>query len=72
MVGFSTQTAYERAQDVLAQSPIYALRQLRVESQGDTLLLQGRVTSFYLKQLAQEAVLAVAKDVPVVNTVSVG
>lgn len=72
MVGFAAFAAEERARDVLAQSPIYALRQLRVESDGDSLLLHGHVGSFYLKQLAQEAVRSVAADVPVVNTVDVG
>ena len=40
----------------LANSPIYALHNIDVSSDGEQLLLSGRLPSFYYKQLAQEAV----------------
>ena len=60
-----------RAQGALASSPIYALRELQVEQVGEALLLVGRVDTFYHKQLAQEAVRAVAGGLQVVNEVDV-
>lgn len=56
-----------RAKTALAQSPIYALRDIRVKQRGDTLHLQGRVDTFYHKQLAQEAVRMVVDGVRVEN-----
>lgn len=50
------------AQSALASSPLYDLRELRVEEMSDhRLVLHGVVHSFYHKQLAQEALLAVAR-----------
>lgn len=60
-----------RAQSALADSPIHALRELKVEQVDDSLLICGSVSSFYHKQLAQEVVRAVAGQVAVVNTVQV-
>jgi hypothetical protein len=45
-----------KAQLALSSSPVYALRELVVEHDGQTLVLNGVVTSFYHKQLAQEIV----------------
>ncbi len=60
-----------RAKLALAQSPIYVLREIQVETEGDALLLQGKVDSFYHKQLAQEVVRLVADGMRVVNSVAV-
>jgi len=60
-----------RAQRALASSPIQALRELRVEELDEGLLIRGWVSSFYHKQLAQEAVRAVAEGISVVNSVDV-
>ena len=60
-----------RAQVALCASPIYALRELRVEQTGDALLISGLVSSFYHKQLAQEVVRAVAEGVEVINSIHV-
>ena len=60
-----------RAKKALQKSPIYDLRELCVDSDGDHLLISGRVASFYHKQLAQEAVRAVAKGIHVVNSIEV-
>jgi hypothetical protein len=60
-----------RAKSALAQSPIYALRDVQVEQSGDLLLLQGRVDTFYHKQLAQEVVRNVADGLRVENALLV-
>ena len=72
MVSFTADAAHERAQSVLAASPLYALRMLQVEPQGDALLISGRVGSYYHKQLAQEAVRSVACGIELINSVHVG
>ena len=61
----------ESAQLALSKSPIFALREITVGSEGDHLVLSGRVSTFYYKQLAQEAVRAVLDDVHVVNCIDV-
>jgi osmotically-inducible protein OsmY len=63
----------DRAQQALAASPVYALRELRVEHSGDTLVLSGQVSSFYHKQLAQEVVRSIAEDgaAAVINAIKV-
>jgi hypothetical protein len=60
-----------RAQKALSGSPFYALRELQVEQDGDTLLIRGLVSSFYHKQLAQEVVRHAAEGVEVVNSIDV-
>jgi len=60
-----------RAQSVLAQSPIYVLREVQVEQYGDALLLRGRVDTFYHKQMAQELVRNVAEGMRVENALTV-
>lgn len=67
---FSTDVQVQ-AQSALADSPIYMLRELHVERVNGALLLQGRVDSFYHKQLAQEVVRAVADGMQVVNSINV-
>ena len=60
-----------RAKNALAHSPIYELKELQVEHVDDSLLISGRVGSFYHKQLAQELVLAVVREVQIVNQIEV-
>jgi hypothetical protein len=60
-----------RARLELERSPVFALRDLQVEQSGESLVIQGRVSSFYQKQLAQEVVRSVSEGVPVVNSVEV-
>jgi hypothetical protein len=62
---------HQRAQDVLDASPIRVLRDVRVDREGQTLVLSGRVESFYLKQLAQELVRTVASSCELVNSIDV-
>jgi hypothetical protein len=60
-----------RAQAALTNSPFYDLRELRVEEQGPALVIAGVVSSFYHKQLAQEVVRSVCRDVEVINAIGV-
>ncbi|HAA69497.1 MAG TPA: transport-associated domain protein [Planctomycetaceae bacterium] len=55
----------------MASSPIFALRDLKVEREGEILWIHGRVNSFYHKQLAQEAIRALADGLQVVNSIDV-
>jgi osmotically-inducible protein OsmY len=66
-------TLRRRAQEALRSSPIYELRDLRVEQQNGRFILSGTVSSFYYKQLAQELVRARCKgdDIDLVNMVRV-
>lgn len=59
------------ATEALAKSSVRELRQLRVDESASQLQLSGHVSSFYHKQLAQEAVRSVADGRRVVNHVSV-
>jgi hypothetical protein len=65
-----------RAQTALASSPIFELRDLRVDQENASLLISGSVSSFYHKQLAQEVVRAVCKEckdseIEVINSIRV-
>jgi hypothetical protein len=60
-----------QAQRALSSSPIFDLRGLQVDYLDGSLLLTGRVETFYHKQLAQEVVRNVADGVRVVNDVAV-
>ena len=63
--------AQRRAQSALLASPIFVLRELQVEHVDESLMLSGRVDSFYHKQLAQEMVRAVSDGMPVINSLDV-
>lgn len=60
-----------RAQRALESSPVYGLRNLHVGCEQESLVITGRVSSFYHKQLAQEIVLAIAAGTRIVNHVRV-
>ncbi|MGA2031574.1 MAG: BON domain-containing protein [Thermoguttaceae bacterium] len=60
-----------RAQAALAGSPFYELRALRVERHHQALVISGTVSSFYQKQLAQEAVRSILGDVEIRNAIDV-
>lgn len=64
-------TAGPRAKSALSASPIYDLRGVSVEEVDNRLELRGSVASYYHKQMAQEAVLAVADGREVVNEIVV-
>jgi hypothetical protein len=69
----SAEDIQPRAQLALAGSPICELRELRVEPLDGGLVLSGAVSSFYHKQLAQEAVRALCngEDIDLVNAIRV-
>jgi hypothetical protein len=60
-----------KARLALSASPVYALRELQVDHDGEALHLTGRVSCFYHKQLAQEAIRAIDKKVPLINAIDV-
>lgn len=60
-----------RVRKILADSPIWEIRQLRVEQRGDSVCLEGRVCSFYHKQLAQETIRRAARELPIINELTV-
>ncbi|XZE54395.1 BON domain-containing protein [Planctomycetaceae bacterium SH139] len=68
---FPLQKPDSLAQEALASSAIFDLRELSVQRQGESLLISGRVNCFYHKQLAQETVRPHAANLRVVNEVSV-
>ncbi len=61
----------DHAREALRQSFLHELRNLNVEEAGASLVISGRVQSFYHKQMAQEIVRAVCQDVELHNTVDV-
>ncbi|MDY0166522.1 MAG: BON domain-containing protein [Thermoguttaceae bacterium] len=67
----AAQDVQSRAQLALKSSPFYELRELQVEPARDSLLISGCVSSFYYKQLAQEVVRSVCREIDVVNTIRV-
>jgi osmotically-inducible protein OsmY len=60
-----------RVVQALRQSSTPALRRLGVEEDETTVVITGRVGSYYLKQLAQETVMVFRGDRRVENRVSV-
>jgi hypothetical protein len=60
-----------RAEQVLRQSGLPALRQLCVEETDAEVVITGSVSSYYLKQLAQETVMPVLGERDLVNRVLV-
>jgi osmotically-inducible protein OsmY len=61
----------QRAQSALLTSPIRVLHDVRVDQDGETLVLSGHVQSFYQKQLAQELVRTVAAECELINSIHV-
>ena len=60
-----------RAAVALAQSPIPALRLLSIEETEACVLIRGKVTSYYMKQMAQETVMPLLAGRLLVNHVTV-
>lgn len=60
-----------RLAQVLRQSPIPALRKLSVEETGTDVVITGRVSTYYLKQLAQETVMPLLNRRQLRNQVTV-
>jgi len=60
-----------RACGALRQSPIPALRKLAVEESDGAVVISGFVSSYYLKQLAQETIMPVLDGRELHNRVTV-
>jgi hypothetical protein len=60
-----------RASQALRRSPIPALRKLLLEETEVVVVINGRVSSYYLKQLAQEAIMPVLNGRELRNRVAV-
>jgi hypothetical protein len=73
MVEVAGREVQPRAQSALGNSPIHELRDLEVRQENGALLICGVVSTFYHKQLAQEVVRAVCRDVAIelVNSIRV-
>lgn len=56
-----------RPETILSSSPMPELRRIVVEEHEDRIILTGRVSSFYLKQMAQESLRAVTSGRRLVN-----
>lgn len=71
MLETTHQDVEQAANAILANNSVRELRHIRVDGSSNKLQLRGQVRSFYHKQLAQEAVRAVAGGMQVVNQVDV-
>lgn len=71
MTPTTTNGLQARAQTALADSPIYELQDLDVQQREEALVISGKVSSFYHKQLAQEVVRSVCRGSEVVNLICV-
>lgn len=71
MIDSKSELVTDQARDLLSVSPIADVRRVQVQREGDRILLQGRVRSFYAKQMAQETVRQVIGKLLLVNSVSV-
>jgi osmotically-inducible protein OsmY len=67
----TTVAVSSRMVQVLRQSAHPALRRLLIEETETTVVITGRVSSYYLKQLAQETIMQVRGIREVVNRVLV-
>ncbi len=63
--------AAQTAEDRLQAGPYFALRSVAVSFHEGVLVLHGRVTSFFYKQMAQETVRKIEGVVRVLNEVNV-
>jgi hypothetical protein len=70
-VMISTAHVATLAAHALRKSSHPALRMLRVEGDEGNLIISGKVTSYYLKQLAQETIMSVREGMKLVNRVDV-
>jgi hypothetical protein len=71
MAELMAQDVRTQAQQALSDSPVYALREVQVAQDGDALHLTGKVSCFYHKQLAQEAIRAINPKVRLINAICV-
>jgi hypothetical protein len=67
----ATSTLSSSASQALRQSPHPALRRLLVEETEELIIISGRVSSYYLKQLAQETLMPLREQRSLLNQVAV-
>jgi hypothetical protein len=67
----TTATTMPSALAALRHSPIPALRKLSVEESDNDIVILGSVSSYYLKQLAQETIMPVRSGRELQNRVQV-
>ena len=67
----SVTTVLTQASHALKRSSHPALRNLNVEETQESLVISGKVSSYYLKQLAQETIMPVRGGLQLVNKVNV-
>lgn len=60
-----------RLKILLSESPIAEVRRIHVEQTGDCVMLQGRVRSYYAKQMAQETIRDATNGLKIDNCVNV-
>jgi hypothetical protein len=60
-----------RAMEALERSPVLTLRGLQVEENEHEIIISGLVSSYYLKQLAQEALMPILGPRKLCNRVEV-
>ena len=61
----------KQAKIALNRSRIFDLRRLHVDEDGEAIVLRGRVSSYYHKQLAQEVVRNATDGAEVINAIRV-
>lgn len=59
------------AQAALLASSVYDLRSLQIERRNGSLVIFGSVSRFYHKQLAQELVLGISREIKIINEINV-
>ena len=60
-----------RLRILLSESPIAEVRKVRVEQDGDTVMPDGHVRTFYAKQMAQETIRGATRGLHIDNRVRV-
>ena len=64
-------SAADAARLALDASPLSQIRRLQVDSSPQGLVISGRVDSFYMKQVAQEAIREIARNCNLSNEIVV-
>jgi len=67
----SSPLADSRVALALRDSPIPALRKLTIDESDDAIVIRGLVSSYYLKQMAQEALMPYLDGRTLLNRVAV-
>lgn len=67
MIDSGFQNVLGQAKKMLDESPLHELHRLRLERQGNTVLISGQLSNFYLKQKAQETIRSATRGIHVRN-----